>query len=93
MERIKINHIHRDKFTRAAVINTQLKKASYALIDIEADFLEELFDENNSKSYADLYNEYCFKYEEVAKLWSNKTCEIIDIKVDYFENHYFPLEG
>ena len=92
MERIKINHIHKDRFTRAAVITSQIKKASFALIDIEGDFLEELFDEGNSKSYQELYDQFSVKYEECAEHWNYKTANILEVKKDYFASHYFPLE-
>ena len=93
MERVRINHIHKDKFTRAAVINAHLRKSSYALIDIEAEFLDELFDEKTLESYRELYNKYCDKYKEAAEYWDKKTCNIIEINVNYFSQHYFPLEG
>ena len=92
MERIKINHIHKDRLKRTSVIISQIKKASFALIDIEGDFLEELFDEGNSKSYQEIYDHFLVKYEECAEYWDCKTVNILEVKKNYFALHYFPLE-
>lgn len=94
MERIKVDPNLGKRFSsKRAIITKQVKEASYELIDIEADFLDELFDEDNPKTYQELYSDYSLRYYLKAKELNENTISCVEVKKEYFSNHYFPIEG
>lgn len=94
MERITIETLQKERFaSRRALVIKQVKEASYQLIDIEAEFLDELFDEENPKTYQDLFSEFSLKYYMKAQELDKKTIQYIKVNSSYFSAHYFPIEG
>jgi hypothetical protein len=93
MERVSIDHVHKDVLNRRNIIIKNVRESSNELIDIEVDFLECLFDESNPKSYRELFQTYESKYSQKALEWENKTVNIVRVNTEYFKQHYFPIEG
>ena len=92
MERIKINYIHKDKFNRTKVLISRFRKFSEKLIDVEADFLEELFSDSEL-TYKQIYHKHEPVYKALAEEFHKNSTNCITVNVDYFEQHYYYVEG
>ena len=92
MERIKLHLIHSKRSEGRQRIIKQFKESSEALIDIEADFLDDLFNEFDSRTYQELYSKYSVDYYLKAKELQESTSNVVEINLDYFIK-YFPVEG
>jgi len=89
MERIKILIQHRNQFTRKGVITKKLKQISAELIEIEAEFLDKLFDRENKKTFQELYSIYSVAYYLAAHTWNKKTIDLIEVNLQYFVQQYY----
>ena len=92
MERIKILLQHKNKFTRKGILTKQLKKISAELIEIESEFLDELFEQEEKQNYQELYSNYSLKYYLKAHEWNKKTVDLIQVNLQYFVQQYFKID-
>lgn len=92
MERIKILLQHKNKFTRKGIIIKQLKKISAELIEIESEFIDELFEQEENQNYQKLYANYSVKYYLKAHEWNKKTVDLIQVNLQYFVQQYFKID-
>lgn len=92
MERIKLHLIHSKISEGRQRILKQFKESSEALINIEGDFLEFLFNEFDSRTYQELYSKYSVDYYLKAKELQESTSNVVEINLHYFIK-YFPVEG
>ena len=92
MERIKLHLIHSKISEGRQRILKQFKESSEALINIEGDFLEFLFNEFDLRTYQELYSKYSVDYYLKAKELQESTSNVVEINLHYFIQ-YFPVEG
>tara|TARA_R110000850_G_scaffold98821_1_gene205015 strand:- start:42 stop:329 length:288 start_codon:yes stop_codon:yes gene_type:complete len=92
MERIKLHLIHSKISEGRQRILKQFKESSEALINIEGDFLEFLFNEFDLRTYKELYSKYSVDYYLKAKELQESTSNVVEINLHYFIK-YFPVEG
>lgn len=92
MERIKLHVIHAKKSTGRQRIIKQFRESSEALIDIEAEFLDDLFNEDDLRTYQQLYSKYSLDYYMKAKELQESTANVVEVNLEYFTK-YFPVEG
>ena len=92
MERIKLHLIHSKISEGRQRILKQFKESSEALINIEGDFLEFLFNEFDLRTYQELYSKYSVDYYLKAKELQQSTSNVVEINLHYFIK-YFPVEG
>jgi len=92
MDRVKLHLLTAKRSLGRQRIIQQFKDSSIILIEIEGDFLDELFNEGNLKTYQELYSKYSLEYYLKAKELQESTYNLVEINLDYFTK-YFPVEG
>ena len=92
MDRVKLHLLTAKRSLGRQRIIEQFKDCSIILIEIEGDFLDELFNEDNLKTYQELYSKYSLEYYLKAKELQESTYKLVEINLDYFTK-YFPVEG
>ena len=75
-------------------VEKEIQKALPVFVQIEQDFLQELFDEENQNSYKDIYTRHLEHWNKTIDEWIKlKRLKCVFVNRFYLEEQYKPIES
>ena len=89
MSALKLIKLPKSYIAKANIIK-QFKEASFKLVEIEGEFLDLLFNENNPLSYEQTFELYRTKFNNLAGSFPDQFYNSIEFDPCYFTERYRP---